>query len=108
MVKKTTVALTDDLDGRKAERTVRFGLDGASYEIDLSKKNALTLEKALAPYVAAGRAVRATHSRGRRPSARRASNDVGAIREWARQNGHHVSDRGRISATVLEAYRAQH
>jgi hypothetical protein len=31
-----------------------------------------------------------------------------AIRAWARQNGHQVSDRGRIAKTVVEAFRAAH
>jgi hypothetical protein len=106
---ETIVTMTDDLDGSKADRTLLFGVDGTSYEIDLSKKNATAFEKALAPYVAAGRKVKATRGRrgatatstGRRP-------DLGQVREWARANGHQVSDRGRIPATVLDAYDAAH
>jgi hypothetical protein len=109
MAKKTVtiVEMTDDLDGGKADRTLTFGWDGAMYEIDLSKRNANAFEKAMRPYVDAGRRVRST---GRRP-ARRApasksgtSPDLAAIREWARANGYQVSDRGRISAAVLDAY----
>jgi hypothetical protein len=40
MAKKVTVSLIDDFDGKQADETVQFGLDGVSYEIDLSEKNA--------------------------------------------------------------------
>jgi hypothetical protein len=112
MVKKveTIVTLTDDLDGSKADRTLTFGFDGVTYEIDLSKKNANGLEKSLAPYVAAARKVPARGrpsgsnraGASRRAAGRRA--DLGEVREWARANGHDVSDRGRVPAAVLEAY----
>jgi hypothetical protein len=42
MATKITVALEDDLDGGPAEETLRFGVDGSEYEIDLNKKNAST------------------------------------------------------------------
>ena len=47
--------LIDDLDGGDAAETVTFGLDGATYEIDLSKKNAAAFRKSLARYVGAAR-----------------------------------------------------
>ena len=104
MAKTTTVSLTDDLDGSKAERTVAFGLSGSNYEIDLSKKNATALEKALAPYLQAARKATGGPARAgsvRRPArARRtagsAKPDVSAVRAWAKDNGYEVSDRGRI------------
>jgi len=40
MAQKVIVALEDDLDGSAADEMVRFGLDGADLEIDLSAKNA--------------------------------------------------------------------
>ncbi|MBO0851506.1 MAG: Lsr2 family protein, partial [Pseudonocardia sp.] len=55
MAQKVTVSLIDDLDGNKADETVEFGLDGKSYEIDLSSGNAGKLRDALADYVAAAR-----------------------------------------------------
>jgi hypothetical protein len=106
MAKKvlTIVELTDDLDGGKADRTVQFTWDGVSYEIDLSKRNATVLEKAMKPYVDAARKVKRS---GRTSSARGAArSDLGAVRQWARANGHSVSDRGRIPRAVLEAYDA--
>ncbi len=104
----TTVELTDDLDGGKADRTVQFAFDGTSYEIDLSKKNATALEKALKPYVASARKVRQPVRRGRSATSGRGSGrtDLAQVRQWARSNGHEVSDRGRIPGSVLEAFDA--
>lgn len=104
----TTVELTDDLDGGKADRTLHFAFDGTNYEIDLSKKNATALEKVLKPYVESARKVRQPARRGRPAStARRGGRtDLGEIRAWARNNGHEISDRGRIPAAVVEAYNA--
>jgi hypothetical protein len=50
MAQKITVELEDDLDGGPADETVRFGVDSAEYEIDLSKKNAAAFRKKLAPF----------------------------------------------------------
>jgi hypothetical protein len=106
MVQKVQVLLVDDVDGGKADETVQFGLDGVSYEIDLSTKNAAKLRDALAGYVAEARRV---GSRGRRRGRARADNgSAREVRAWARSNGHKVSDRGRVPAEVIEAYRAAH
>lgn len=102
----TTVELTDDVDGGKAERTIMFGFEGASYEIDLSKKNAAAFERVLRPYVDAARKVGRTTGRRSRRGSSGPARDLGAIRAWARANGHAVSDRGRVPAAVLEAYDA--
>ena len=106
---ETIVTLTDDLDGSKADRTIAFAFEGTTYEIDLSKKNATAFEKVLAPYVSAARKAPRAASRGRRSggsAARSDKNELAAIREWARANGHDVADRGRISAEIREAYAA--
>lgn len=113
MAQKTIVSLIDDLDGTEADETVRFGLDGAQYEIDLSEKNATTLREALAPFVASARRVggRASASRkSGRGSARRSggTDRTADIREWARANGYQVSDRGRIASNIVQAYDAAH
>jgi hypothetical protein len=110
VAQKVTVSLIDDLDGNKADETVEFGLDGKSYEIDLSSGNAGKLRDALAGYVAAARRPGGRRRSGgagtavasRRPSVDREQNQ--AIRDWARKRGMKVSDRGRIPADVLEAY----
>jgi hypothetical protein len=112
MAQRVNIVLEDDLDGTEADETVTFGLDGVSYEIDLSSDNAAALRDALAPYVGHARrsggrraAARPAPSRGSAASGRR---DLGDVREWARKNGHKVSDRGRISAEVQAAYDKAH
>lgn len=102
MAKTTIIELTDDIDGSKGERTVAFELDGRSYEIDLSKKNATALEKALAPYVAAGRRLRG--QRRGTPSRRSNASANAEIRAWAQASGYELGDRGRIPANIVEAY----
>lgn len=106
MATQTFTRLVDDLDGSKAERTVEFSWDGKSYAIDLSKKNLAALEKALRPYLEAARSQRRPTSpratTGRR--ARCSSIDLAAVRQWARDNGYSVSDRGRVGRDVLAAY----
>jgi hypothetical protein len=108
MAQKVQVLLVDDLDDGKADETVQFALDGTSYEIDLSSKNAAKLRDALAGYVGAAR--RVTARGGRRRGRARPADDGSAreIREWARANGFQVSDRGRVPAEVTEAFRAAH
>lgn len=119
MAQKVQVILVDDFDGGDADETVTFALDGASYEIDLSTDNAAALREAFAPYVGAARRVggrsggsgRSGRRAASRPSGRSAASGSGStaeIREWARQNGLPVNERGRISASVLEAYEAAH
>ena len=105
MAQKITVVLEDDLDGGPADQTVRFGLDGAEYEIDLSTGNAAAFRAQLAPFTERARkAGRGPRSRPRRsPSSRERSGD---IRAWARNQGIAVSDRGRIPASVIEQYHA--
>ena len=101
MAQKVNIVLVDDLDGADATETVSFGLDGASYEIDLNDKNAATLREALAGYVGVGRKVGgrlAPRGRDDRPHSVRAASE---IRDWARRNGYDVSDRGRVSAEVV-------
>nr|WP_066519745.1 Lsr2 family protein [Curtobacterium ammoniigenes] len=115
MAQKVTVQLVDDLDdspiGPGAGRTVEFGFDGATYEIDLKNDNIDALREALSDYVAAARKTAGRRSTGARAGSstkRSASNDLGKIREWAKENGYEVSSRGRISAQVQEAYAAAH
>jgi hypothetical protein len=108
MAQETTVRFVDDLDGSEASGTFAFGLEGQNYEIDLSDANAAKLRDALAPFVGAGRK---TGGRGRRTqrqtdTPRSNREETHAIREWAREHGHKVSDRGRIPKSVMEAYKA--
>ncbi|MDX2972367.1 histone-like nucleoid-structuring protein Lsr2 [Kribbella solani] len=108
MAQRTQIFLTDDLDGTdipagKGE-TVTFALDGQTYEIDLTNKNAGALRKALSPYVEAGR--RVTTSRGARVKHTQVDPDARTVKEWARSNGYEVNDRGRVPKEIREAFEA--
>lgn len=105
MATRIAVTLEDDLDGGRADETVRFGVGGAEYEIDLSKKNAKAFRAGLEPFVEhARRGVRGPRRRPARPtSARERSGD---IRAWAKAEGIAISERGRIPASVVEQYEA--
>lgn len=110
MAKETITKLIDDLDGTAAHETVKFGLDGQLYEIDLSAKNAQKLRQEVIPF--AERAVRvSTKSPLRAAQAgARANADAKArntaIREWARECGYTIGDKGVIKAEIVEAYDA--
>lgn len=113
MAQKVQIVLEDDIDGGEATQTVTFGLDGTSYEIDLNDDNAAALREALATYVGHGRKVSGSRRGGaRRGSGAQASSNGAAsakeIREWARENGHDVPERGRIPGEVREAYESAH
>jgi hypothetical protein len=105
VAQKVQVLLTDDLDGSEASQTVKFGWLGADYEIDLNDKNLAAFEKAVSKYVAAGRktggGAKARSTKKQSPTV-----DLADVRAWARNNGYEVSDRGRVSGAVLEAYKA--
>ena len=113
MAQRVNIVLEDDLDGSEADETVSFALDGTTYEIDLAEKNAEEMRNVFSRYVSAARKV----SRGNRASGggrsratggRMDREQAGAIRDWARKNGHAVSDRGRIPASVVDAYESAH
>jgi hypothetical protein len=108
MAQRTQIVLTDDLDGTDVRsgrgETISFALDGQTYEIDLTTKNAAALRKALSPYVRAGR--RVTISRGAKVKRVQVGPDAKTIKEWARANGYEVSDRGRIPNDVRQAFEA--
>ena len=98
--------LEDDIDGSEATETVRFGLDGTNYAVDLSEAHANELRDLLAPYVGVGRKLS-----GQRRMARRVATgepNAADVRAWARENGYDVSTRGRVPADVLQAYAAAH
>jgi Lsr2 len=116
MAQQVQVILVDDLDGGPAQETVSFALDGASYEIDLNSDNAARLREELATWVGHARRIGGGRSSTRKSPGRSRPAAAGTgggsraqtatIREWARANGHKVSERGRISAGVLAAYQA--
>jgi hypothetical protein len=108
MAQKVNIVLVDDLDGSEAAETVSFGLDGTTYEIDLSEQHAKGLREALSPFVGHARKV----AGGRRGRKGATTTNLGPsprlVRDWARSNGYEVSDRGRVPADVIAAYEAAH
>ena len=125
MAQQVNIRFVDDLDGSDAAGTVAFALDGRAYEIDLSDDNAARLRESLASFITAARSGSGAtnYRRGQKATPRTTAPKMtassttpapldraqtGAIRAWARQNGHQVSDRGRISKTVVDAFQAAH
>ena len=115
MAQKTIVTLVDDLTGEEAENisTVEFALDGVTYQLDLTDENSTKLHDTLSQYAKAGRKIGGQRRSGPRPGRAMKSADrtagynretLKSIREWAKKNGHNVSDRGRLSAEVLQAW----
>jgi hypothetical protein len=111
MARETITRLVDDLDGGTAHETVTFGLDGVSYEIDLSSKNAKKLRSELAGYVEKGTRLSGRRAAGARPAGGRRRGGVRgdreqnqAIREWALAKGFEVAARGRIRQDIVEQF----
>lgn len=115
MAERIVRQLIDDIDGTEIRggggEGIEFSFRGVDYHIDLSAANAAKLDKALKPYIDAAAKVRGS-GKARRSKAtvtgRTSSERLAAIREWARKNGHEVSDRGRIKAEIVEAFEAAH
>ncbi len=116
MAQKVQVTLVDDLDGSSADETLTFGMDGVTYEIDLSKSNAKKFRESLNAYVGAARRVGSRSGargrpRGRSGRGRASSNghvETADIRAWARSKGIQVNERGRIAADVIAKYETAH
>lgn len=100
MAQRVQVILVDDITGGDATETVNFALDNVHYEIDLSADNAAQLRQDFDRWITAGRRV----SSRRGAASRARSNDSAKVRAWAKDNGYEVSERGRISAEIREAY----
>ena len=113
MAQRVFVEMVDDLDGGAADQTVPFSLDGVSYEIDLSNDNIKEFHEAIAGFVDSARKV-TTSGLGRRARKTsistngRSREQTQAVREWARQQGHSVNDRGRIPAAIQQAFDQAH
>ncbi|HEX9066855.1 MAG TPA: Lsr2 family protein [Streptosporangiaceae bacterium] len=106
-MQKVETVRTDDLDGSAADSTIRFGLDGAEYEIDLNDEHAATFRQSVQQYIAAARKVsgtrRAPGGRLRKPAA---GVDSIRVREWARSQGLPVKERGRVPSDLIAQYRS--
>ena len=108
MAQKVQTLFINDLDGSEAEGTVRFGLDGAEYEIDLNAGHARALRDALARYVGAARRAGAGTRRPARGGRRARTDGAGSteVREWAKAQGIEVKDRGRVPAKLMIKFKA--
>ncbi|GGM16265.1 histone-like nucleoid-structuring protein Lsr2 [Nakamurella endophytica] len=108
----------DDIDQSEADvTTVEFTFEGASYSIDLGEKNVEKFRDAMATYISHARRIdrsssQSTAGRRRRPSGTAVApvdrEQIQAMRQWAKDNGYGVSDRGRIAASIQDAYHAAH
>ncbi len=108
MAQKIQTLFIDDLDSSAAEGTVRFGLDGAEYEIDLSAEHAQQLRDALTRYVSAARRVGSGSRRPARTGRRASASGLNTteVREWAKAQGIEVKDRGRVPADLIVRFKA--
>lgn len=113
MAQKVQTILVDDIEGTditEGGETVQFALDGISYQIDLSEKNAAKMRESFALYTDHARRVGGRRQSGAksRGYTRTDKAQLDAIRRWARDNGHQVSERGRIKKETVDAYEAAH
>ena len=115
MAQKVITEFIDDIDGSPAERTFTFAVDGINYEIDLSADNIAEFTSAIGGFIESARKVKgSTSSNGRRTRSagveggRQSREQTQAVREWARQHGHNISNRGRIPASVQQAFDQAH
>ena len=106
MAQKVQTLYVDDLDGSEADGTIRFGLDGTEYEIDLNAKHAQELRDVLARYLAAGRRVRASQSSRSGRKAQPNALNTTEVRDWAKAQEIEVKDRGRIPAELVVKFKA--
>jgi hypothetical protein len=115
MAQKVIREFIDDIDGSEAQRTFSFAVDGTHYEIDLSSDNIKEFHEAIAGFVDSARKVK-TSGPGRRAhkastsdrGSGRSREQTQAVREWARQQGHSINDRGRIPASIQQAFDQAH
>jgi hypothetical protein len=106
MAQRAQVIFTDDLDGSEAARTATFALQGAAYEVDLSKKNADKLAKLLEPYIAAARKTSARPARRSADRSRQGGPVPADVRAWAKSEGIEVKDKGRVPAELIVKFQA--
>lgn len=101
MARSTQVLLIDDIDGDEATETITFTFEGVAYEIDLNAKNAEKFRSSMEVWTTNGRRVGGRSNRGTKRNS-----EIPKIRQWAKENGYEVSERGRVSQEIQDAYRA--
>lgn len=107
MATKTKVVIVDDLDGSAADETVEYGLDGVTYQIDLCQQNAIKFRDMMQEWIDHSRRTGGRRTVGTKSKIRHSSKSS-RIRQWARQQGLSISERGRIPAEVLAQYAEEH
>jgi hypothetical protein len=115
MAQKVITEFIDDIDGSPAERTFTFAVDGTNYEIDLSTENIAEFTSAIGGFIESARKVKGSRSsNGRRThnaganGGRQSREQTQAVRDWARQQGHNISNRGRIPSSIQQAFDEAH
>jgi hypothetical protein len=116
MAQKVIREFVDDIDGSPAERTFSFAVDGVSYEIDLSAHNIAEFKSTIGGFVESARKVKGGSQSGSKRRSRgvvagggrQSREQTQAVREWARQHGYTISERGRIPASVQQAFDQAH
>lgn len=113
----------DDITGKEIEDgkggPVTFSIRGEYFELDLGEDSQAKLDKALAPFIDKAQKVPAPHAavparsapaprRSGGQPARTDKEQLQAMREWLRGQGHDVSDRGRIAGNLQELYNQAH
>lgn len=102
-MRRIIIETHSDLSDEEGAETLRFGLEGKQYEIDLTETEAQSLKEALKPYVEAGRrpskAARGVKTAVQNPETARA-------RAWAQSEGYGLGARGRINQHIWDAWAA--
>ncbi|HEX3492092.1 MAG TPA: Lsr2 family protein [Streptosporangiaceae bacterium] len=106
MAQRTQIVMTDDIDGTEADTTIKFGVGGTDYEIDLNGKHAEQFQKAVQKYIAAGRKAGGTRRRAVRTVRANGGPSPSEVREWARSQGIEVKDRGRVPDELVVKFKA--
>ena len=109
MATQTSTVVLDDVDGASGAEPYEFGIAGKWYTIDLTEDNANTYIGPLIELIEGKHARKvSTNGKADKPKVTRSTKDVSAIREWAKENGYEVNERGRISSAVQSAYNDAH
>jgi hypothetical protein len=103
MAKRTITLIEDDLDGTEGAETYQFGWQGTNYSIDLNEQNAKELREFLDRYIKVAAKETDKLPRSSAPKSDKADY-LAKVRAWAKENGHTVSERGRVAKNIQEAY----
>ena len=107
MVQRKIIVLEDDIDGGNATETVSFSLDGRHYTIDLNEANAKRMRESFRPWLTAARRA-GKPALGNRPVSDARREKVSKMRQWGRDNGWDIGNRGRVPRDLEEAYDQRH